>query len=47
MSAVQMFARAIALAAAFLTIAALAALARDGAAPARAAAPACCIYMIF
>lgn len=47
MSTAEMFARLLALAAAFVAVAALAAYARDSAKPARGAAPACCIYVIF
>jgi hypothetical protein len=47
MSIAALFARGIALAAAFVAVAAIAAYAREGGEPMRAAAPACCIYMIF
>lgn len=47
MPTAEILARAVALAAAFIAVAALAAYAREHAKPARGAAPACCIYMIF
>ncbi len=47
MSTAQMFARVLALAAAFIAVASLAALARDTAPRAGGSAPACCIYLIF
>jgi hypothetical protein len=43
----QVFARLCALAAAFIAVAAIAAYARENAPSGRAAAPLCCIYMIF
>lgn len=47
MSTAGLLARVVALAAAFLAVAAIAAYARDSGKAARGAAPACCIYMIF
>ncbi len=47
MSIAQVFARLCALAAAFIVVAAFAAYARETAPTGRAAAPLCCIYMIF
>ncbi|MDZ7628277.1 MAG: hypothetical protein U5J99_07685 [Parvularculaceae bacterium] len=47
MSTAQVLARLFALAAAFMAVAAIAAYARQTAPPGHAAAPLCCIYMIF
>ncbi len=47
MSTAEMFARVLALAAAFIAVASIAAYAHEGAPQSRSDAPLCCIYLIF